>query len=208
MEFIFTNFAFRGNNFLKTKIMEHKIRFYVKNKKKKIQKTITLHFIRTLRGLSVSTGKHPEHEIAFLRESEQKGLITNVTWIESEVSRNIDDAIREALLYLHSKQAKYLCCNIQKKYDYAWVKMALDHGKIPMRFHALKDMSAPKFYEYIISLGFYDIAGPKTLNKMIASAQWYPNAMQLHFPYSLNNIKEFRRRNNIVSKFLEYINEK
>ena len=58
-------------------------------------------------------------------------------------------------------------------YDYAWIKMALDHGAIPGPYSKLKYMSTPAFVKYIKKLGFADIAGSKTLNKFIAKAHWH-----------------------------------
>ena len=68
-------------------------------------------------------------------------------------------------------------------------------------------MSTPKFVDYIKSLGFTDIAGSKTLNKMIAQATWISKSNMLTFPGYYIPIKELNRRNLIIQKFLEIMNE-
>ena len=65
----------------------------------------------------------------------------------------------------------------------------------------------PNFVDYIKSLGFKDIAGSKTLNKFIAKATWIKEENRLSFPRGFLGRLECKRRNGIVSKFLEIMNE-
>jgi hypothetical protein len=185
--------------------MKYKYRI-VANKKNKTRKRTTLFSGRFPYAISISTRKHSKKEIDFLKDAEEKGYITNVTWINSGSIYN-DDKFRDALHYLHSEHAEKLNCKIQNHYDYAWIKLAIDHGKIPSRFWILKYMSTPAFVSYIKLLGFFDIAGSKTLNKYIAAAQWHPEEIKFSFPKSYISISECRRRNDIALKFLEIINE-
>lgn len=156
--------------------------------------------------ITISTKGHPLSEIEFLQDAEAKGFITNVTWIRS-IDNGIDESIRHAIIFLHTEEAKTNNYHIQKQYDYAWIKMALDHGPIPSRFSILKNRSTPSFVRYIQSLGFTDIAGSKTLNKELSKAFWDSLNRTITFPKSYVNILERKRRNRIAFKFLEILNE-
>lgn len=156
--------------------------------------------------ITISTEGHSQAEIEFLQDAEAKGLITNVTWISSSPN-GFDEKMKYALLYLHSDEAKTKGCKILKGYDYAWIKIALTRGPIPNRYTEHRYMSTPKFVNYIISLGFNDIAGSKTLNKAIAQVRWHSESNRLSFPNAFLGNVERRRRNLIAFKFLEIINE-
>lgn len=156
--------------------------------------------------ITISTEGHSQAEIEYLQDAEAKGLITNVTWIRSN-NKGVDDSIRYAIHCLHTKEAQTYNCNIQKQYDYAWIKMALDHGSVPSRFGILQHRSTPTFVRYIQSLGFTDIAGSKTLNKELSKAFWDSLNSTITFPKSYVNILERKRRNRIAMKFLEILNE-
>ena len=156
--------------------------------------------------ITISTEGLTQEQIDLLKELEAKGLIPKITWITSSPN-SINDKMKYALLYLHSDEAKSLGCKIRRGYDYAWIKMALDHGTIPSPYSNLKQMSTPTFVKYIKKLGFTDIAGSKTLNKFIAKAHWYSDGNSLSFPGILISVSECERRNKIKSKFLELINE-
>ena len=132
------------------------------------------------RAISISTRGLTQEQIALFKELERKREIPPITWIVS-FPNSVDDKIRLALIYLHSEDAKIQKCQMQKGYDYAWIKMALDHGIIPSQYLHLKSMSTPRFVEYIESLGFTDIAGSKTLNKFIAKATWLSEAYIISF---------------------------
>jgi len=154
--------------------------------------------------ITISTEGLTQEQIDLLKELERKGLIPKITWITS-APNSINDKMKYALLYLHSDEAKSLGCKMQRGYDYAWIKMALDHGTIPSPYSNLKHMSTPSFVKYIKKLGFTDVAGSKTLNKCIAKAHWYSNSIS--FPGIFISVSECERRNKINSKFLELINE-
>ncbi len=154
--------------------------------------------------ITISTEGLTQEQIDLLKELERKGLIPKITWITS-APNSINDKMKYALLYLHSDEAKSLGCKMQRGYDYAWIKMALDHGTIPSPYSNLKHMSTPSFVKYIKKLGFTDVAGSKTLNKCIAMANWYSNSIS--FPGIFIPVSECERRNKINSKFLELINE-
>lgn len=154
--------------------------------------------------ITISTEGLTQEQIDLLKELERKGLIPKITWITS-APNSINDKMKYALLYLHSDEAKSLGCKMQRGYDYAWIKMALDHGTIPSPYSNLKHMSTPSFVKYIKKLGFTDVAGSKTLNKCIAKAHWYSNSIS--FPGIFIPVSECERRNKINSRFLELINE-
>ena len=86
-------------------------------------------------------------------------------------------------------------------------KIALTRGPIPDRYTEQRYMSTPKFVDYIISLGFNDIAGSKTLNEAIAQARWHSEGNRLSFPSAFLGNVERKRRNLIVFKFPEIMNE-
>jgi hypothetical protein len=156
--------------------------------------------------IAISTRELTQEQIDIFKNLEKNGDIPSITWITSSPS-SVDDRIKLALLYLHSEEAKKLKCQMQKGYDYAWIKMALDHGKIPSPYLHLKSMSTPTFAKYIQSLGFKDIAGSKTLNKFIAKATWLSEAYIISFKGIPVAKPECDRRNNIALKFLEIVNE-
>lgn len=156
--------------------------------------------------ITISTKGLTPEQIELLKDMERKGLIPKITWIESSPN-TIDDKMKYALLYLHGDEAELLSCKMRHGYDYAWIKMALDHGKIPSPYSKLKHMSTPAFVKYIKKLGFTDIAGSKTLNKFIAKASWYSDGNSITFPDVPVSISECERRNKISLKFLELINE-
>ena len=156
--------------------------------------------------ITIATPGLTEEQIALLKKLEENGDIPPITWIISSPS-SVDDRIRLALLYLHSEEAKKLKCQMYKGYDYAWLKMAFDHGKMPSPYLHLKSMSTPTFVKYIQSLGFTDIAGSKTLNKFIAQATWLSEAYIISFRGLPVAKPECDRRNNIALKFLEIVNE-
>lgn len=156
--------------------------------------------------ITISTEGLTQEQIDLLKELERKGLIPKITWITS-TPNSINDKMKYALLYLHSDEAKSLGCKMQRGYDYAWIKMALDHGTIPGPYSKLKHMSTPVFVKYIKKLGFNDVAGSKTLNKFIAKAHWYSDGNSISFPGIFISVSECERRNKINSKFLELINE-
>ena len=156
--------------------------------------------------ITISTEGLTQEQIDLLKELEAKGLIPKITWITSS-HNTINDKIKYALLYLHSDEAKSLGCKMKRGYDYAWIKMALDHGAIPGPYSKLKYMSTPAFVKYIKKLGFTDIAGSKTLNKFIAKAHWHSDDNSIYFPGLYISVSECERRNKISLKFLEIMNE-
>lgn len=158
------------------------------------------------RYITISTEGLTQEQIGLLKGLERKGLIPKITWITS-APNSINDKMKFALLYLHSDEAKSLGCKMQRGYDYAWIKMALDHGTIPSPYSNLKHMSTPSFVKYIKKLGFTDIVGPKTLNKCIAKAHWYSDSNSISFPRIHISVSECERRNKINLKFLEILNE-
>lgn len=171
------------------------------------KRMVRRYFLNRPVGISISVAGLPLEQLAFLKDAESKGLITNVTWINSGSSQNPEDIIKYALLYLHSDDARKQGCEMIRGYDYAWIKIVLDRAQVPSRFSTLKYMSAPKFVEYIKSLGFMDIAGPKTLNKVISQARWLSDSNKLSFQGYLISMPEIKRRNSIALKFMEILNE-
>lgn len=156
--------------------------------------------------ITIGIGGLTQEQIDLLKELERKGLIPKITWIASSPN-GFDDVMKFALLYLHSDEAKEMGCKILHGYDYAWIKIALERGPIPDHYTSHRYMSTPKFVDYIRSLGFKDIAGSKTLNKAIAQAKWHSDGNMLTFHKCFISVQERKRRNNIVVKFLELINE-
>ena len=156
--------------------------------------------------IAIDIGGLTQEQINLLKELEAKGLIPKITWIKSS-HNSFDDRMKFALLYLHSDDAKSLGCKMKRGYDYAWIKIALERGPIPERYTEYRYMSMPNFVDYIKSLGFKDIAGSKTLNKFIAKATWIKGENCLSFPRGFLGRLECKRRNGIVSKFLEIMNE-
>ena len=156
--------------------------------------------------ITISTEGLTQEQIDLLKELEAKGIIPKITWITSS-HNTINDKIKYALLYLHSDEAKSLGCKMIRGYDYAWIKMALDHGAIPGPYSKLKYMSTPTFVKYIKKLGFTDIAGSKTLNKFIAKAHWHSDDNSIYFSGLYISVSECERRNKISLKFLEILNE-
>ena len=157
--------------------------------------------------ITISTEGLTQEQINLLKELEAKGLIPKITWIESGCGNGADDKIKYALLYLHSDEAQSLNCKIRWGYDYAWIILALNSGPIPNRYCVLRHKSTPKYVNYIKPLGFTDIAGFQTLNKMLAKAKWLPKENKLYFHGCHISISESKRRNNIASKFIELMNE-
>lgn len=156
--------------------------------------------------ITISTEGLTQEQIDNMKELERQGLLPNVTWIESS-PRGYDDKLKYALLYLHSEEAKLFGCKIIKGYDYAWVKIAMDSKEMSERYRRYQYMSTPKFVEFIKSLGFIDIAGPKTINKALTNARWSSDDNAIYFHRVYINIIERKRRNLIASKFLEIMNE-
>jgi hypothetical protein len=185
-------------------------------KGKSVQKRIvrTFSFVRKNRhfpsyqtfAITISENELTQEQIDLLKLLESKGRIPKITWIASSPN-GFDAVMKFALLYLHSDEAKEMGCKILHGYDYAWIKIALEHGPIPDRYTSYRYMSTPKYVDYIKSLGFTDIAGSKTLNKFIAKAKWHKDDKLLTFKDLFNNASERRRRNRIVLKFLEIMNE-
>ena len=191
-----------------------KIHKLVKGKKPSM---ITLRLILDARGMRHSFYRYPssitigtrgltQEQISLFKELEATKAIPPITWIVSS-PEVFDDVMRVALWHLHSEKAEEMGCKMRYGYDYAWIKIALDRGKIPTRYTFYSDMSTPKFVDYIKSLGFTDIAGSKTLNKLIAQATWISKSNMLTFPGYYIPIKELNRRNLIIQKFLEIMNE-
>jgi hypothetical protein len=156
--------------------------------------------------ITIGTDGLTEEQIDLLKELEATGRIPKITWIASSPN-GFDDVMKFALLYLHSNEAKEMGCKILHGYDYAWIKTALERGPIPDRYSSHRYMSTPKFVDYIKSLGFKDIAGSKTLNKAIAQAKWHSEGNMLTFHRCFISVLERKRRNNIILKFLEIMNE-
>ena len=184
-------------------------------KKKQPRRTVRFFsFVRKARpfsldrplAITIGTDGLTEEQIDLLKELESKGRLPKITWIASSPN-GFDDVMKFALLYLHSDEAKEMGCKILHGYDYAWIKIALEHGPIPDRYTCYRYMSTPKYVDYIKSLGFTDIAGSKTLNKFIAKAKWLKDDKLLTFKDLFNNASERRRRNRIALKFLEIMNE-
>jgi len=187
---------------------------YIKGKKPQRRTVSFSLFVREARLLSIEypldiavhLAGTPIKEIAFLKDAEAKGLITNVIWIDSNPN-NPEDRIKWALLFLHSPKAKEMGCRILRRYDYAWIKIALERGPIPDRYSSLRYMTTPKFEDFILSLGFKDVAGSKTLNKYIAQAKWHSDGNMLTFPNCFISNKERKRQNGIVATFIEIMKE-
>ena len=158
------------------------------------------------RCITISTEGLTQEQIDLLKELEAKGLIPKITWIESSPN-SFDDRMKYALLYLHSDEAKSLGCKILKGYDYAWIKIALDCSKMPVHYVKYTGMSTPKFVEYIRSLGYTDIAGSKTINKVMTHARWQSESNTIAFHRINISMPEHKRRNCIALKFLEIMNE-
>ena len=156
--------------------------------------------------VTISTEGLTQEQIDLLKELEAKGLIPKITWIESSPN-SFDDRMKYALLYLHSDEAKSLGCKILKGYDYAWIKIALDCSKMPVHYVKYTGMSTPKFVEYIRSLGYTDIAGSKTINKVMTHARWQSESNTIAFHRINISMPEHKRRNRIALKFLEIMNE-
>lgn len=156
--------------------------------------------------ITISTEGLTQEQIDLLKELEAKGLIPKITWITSSPN-SFDDRMKYALLYLHSDEAKSLGCKILKGYDYAWIKIVLNKGQLPDLYSSQRYMTTPVFVKYIKSLGFTDIAGPKTINKAIAQAKWHSDGSSLSFRGYFVSVLESKRRNNIALKFLEILNE-
>ena len=156
--------------------------------------------------ITIGTDGLTQEQIDLLKELERKGLIPKITWIESSPN-GFDDKMKFALVYLHSDEAKSEGCKIRHGYDYAWIKIALTRGPIPDRYTEQRFMSTPKFVDYIKSLGFKDICGSKTLNKAIAQDKWHSEGNRLSVPRVYIGNLERQRRNKIVLKFLEIMNE-
>ena len=169
----------------------------------RVRKLMLYHYRRPL-CITISTEGLTQEQIDLLKELERKGLIPRITWITSSPN-SINDKVKYALLYLHSDEAKEMGCKMKKGYDYAWIKMAIDHGTIPTPYSNLKHMSTPAFVKYIKKLGFTDVAGSKTLNKFIAMGRWHSN--NITFPDILVSVSECERRNKINLQFLELLNE-
>ena len=202
--------------------MPYKSRESTTKKSAERKKTLNLNQVRTSRRLShrtrcryyldqlvnitTHTGNLTQKEINLLKGLVAKGLLPKITWITSSPD-GVNDKIKYALRYLHSEEAKSLGCEMQKGYDYAWIKIVLDQLKLSSPYAVLKCMSTPVFVNYIKSLGFKDIAGSKTLNKFIAMAHWDREGNRLSFPMQFIPPLECERRNNIVWKFLEILNE-
>ena len=156
--------------------------------------------------ITISTEGLTQEQIDLLKALETKGLLPKITWISSSPN-GFDDVMKCALLHLHSDKAKEMGCKILRGYDYAWIKIALERGPIPDRYSSHRYMSTPKFVDYIRRLGFKDIVGSKTLNKYIAQAKWHSEGNSLTFPICFIGNTECKRRNHIVVKFLEIMNE-
>lgn len=156
--------------------------------------------------ITIGTGGLTQEQTDLLKELEAKGLIPKITWITSSPN-GFDDVMKFALLYLHSDEAKELGCEMKRGYDYAWIKIALERGSIPDRYSNHRYMSTPKFVDYIKSLGFKDVTSSKTLNKYIAMAKWHSEGNVLTFHRCFIGNVERKRRNSIVVKFLEIMNE-
>jgi hypothetical protein len=187
---------------------------YIKGKKPQRRTVSFSLFVRKARLLSIEypldiavhLGRTPIKEIAFLKDAEAKGLITNVIWIDSNPN-NPEDRIKWALWYLHFPKKEDIDCKIVYGYDYAWIKIVLEHGPILDRYSSMRFMSTPKFENFIKSLGFKDVASSKTLNKYIAQAWWNRKCNRLLFPGNDIDSIECKRRNSIVAKFIEIMKE-
>lgn len=155
---------------------------------------------------TISTEGMTQEQIDLLKSLEAEGLIPPITWIESSPN-SFDEKMRYALLYLHSEQAESLGCKIIKAYDYAWIKIAMASNRMPERYRKYQYMTTPKFVKYIRSLGYTDIAGSKTINKLMAQARWLKDENKMEFYTNHINLSECKRRNLIVSKFLEIMIE-
>ena len=177
-----------------------KVRLYASGRRK-----ILFSFERPL-AITISTEGLTQEQIDLMKALEAKGVIPKITWISSSPN-GFNDVMRFALLYLHSDEAKEMGCKIIRGYDYAWIKIALERGPIPNRYSSDRYMSTPKFVDYIKSLGFNDVAGSKTLNKFIALAKWHSEGNSLSFHRCFIGNVERKRRNSIVVKFLEIMNE-
>lgn len=70
---------------------------------------------------------------------------------------------------------------------------------MPERYDNHKHMSTPKFVAYIKSLGFKDIAGPKTINKAKAHAKWLPEINRIGFSGIRIITPERQRRNKTLN---------
>jgi len=185
--------------------MAHRSHKIIKRKDRRRIKTILYPF-HNVHFITISVDGLTEEQIAFFKEAEKKGLIPKITWIDSKYD-STDDKMKFALLYLHTEDADSEGCQIKHHYDYAWIKMAIDHGPIPSPYWKLRHRSTPAFVKYIQWLGFTDIAGSKTLNKVLAKAKWYDGENRISFPKFGIGILECKRRNRIAMKFLELINE-
>lgn len=187
--------------------MKFKFKFVRKIRYKSVESVaVSKHTGQMVRAISVDKRLSPPQEIHFLQEAEKKGYITNVTWLNSD-GNGVDDDIKHVIKCLKTDSAKKYNYYLKNQYDYAWLKIAIDYGNIPNRFAVLKYMSTPKFVQYIKSLGYFDIAGPKTLNKELAKAFWCSKNNSITFPMSHIGIIESKRRNCITQKFLEILNE-
>ena len=194
--------------------MVTKYRIKVKGKSPQRKAVRFFSFVRKARpfffnhplAITISTEGLTQEQIDLLKDLESKGRIPQITWIVSRPN-SFDDLMKFALLYLHSDEAKEIGCKMVRGYDYAWIKIALNCGPIPDRYTSYRYMSTPKFVDYIKSFGFKDITTSKTLNKYIALAKWHSEGNCLSFPRSFVSVKERKRRNSIVVKFLEIIKE-
>ncbi len=183
--------------------LRHSVRVRASKLLSRVRKRLLFHYRRPL-CITISTEGLTQEQIDLLKEQERKGRIPKITWITS-APHFINDKVKFALLYLHSDEADLLGCKMKRGYDYAWIKMAIDHGSIPSPYSNLKHMSTPAFVKYIKKLGFTDVAGSKTLNKFIAMGHWYSN--DITFPDIPVSVSECERRNKINLKFLELLNE-
>ena len=116
----------------------------------------------------------------------------------------LEDEMKCALTYLHSDYAKEEGFNIKNGYDYALIKLVIDRGMFYGSKRLLDTM--PGFINLINRLGFTDICGAKTLNKI------YSASNRSDFNWTFTDSKgrtnsEKNRRNSLIRAFAEKMRE-
>ncbi len=116
-------------------------------------------------------------------------------WLDSHKSHK-EERLREVLRALEASNRPY---RIKNKYDYAWIKLAID-SEIVNGFRSLMNCSFPESIHYLDTFGLRELPEPTAMRK------YYDKAYGT-FPWMyrdcVNNLTERNRRNGIVNKFRE-----
>lgn len=154
--------------------------------------------------LSFSRQHYNDQQVKLLQELAKKDPLGCFMY-EGPFPLNNYERFRTAIEEMTSEANKRNSWYIKHKYDYAWIKRAIDWRTI-RNYDKYMDVSNPKFVKFLKMMGFPRVPDDKTLAKFYNKAERGDGYTP---PWRYTDgcgVYEEGRRNMIAAKFIEMMN--